>query len=202
MIPFEPFDFYIKRKLYVHNMGHAVCAYLGVYTCKDYIYESIDDVNIQSIVQNAMMESALALSRKYQVPMEDLVKHIQDLLARFTNQALKDTCKRVGGDPKRKLSAADRLIGSASLCLECGLSPVFICVGIAGAVYQYIREQALEQGIEQAKEVLRTVSGLEENHPLYEYVLPLYQLYIVGVSVREIKQHAEKLRAKELKEVI
>ena len=31
MVPFEPFDFYIKRKLYVHNMGHATCAYLGGY---------------------------------------------------------------------------------------------------------------------------------------------------------------------------
>ena len=29
MVPCEPFDFYIKRKLYVHNMGHATCAYLG-----------------------------------------------------------------------------------------------------------------------------------------------------------------------------
>lgn len=202
MIPFEPFDFYIKRKLYVHNMGHATCAYLGLYTYKDYIFESIDDVNIQSIVQNAMMESAFALSKKYQVPIEDLVKHIQDLLARFTNQALKDTCKRVGGDPKRKLSAADRLIGSAGLCLECGLYPVFISVGIAGAVCQYIKEQNLDQGIDGAKEVLRTVSGLEENHPLYGYILPLYQLYIDGVSVREIRQYAEKLRAKELKEVI
>ena len=26
LVPFSPFDFYIKRKLYVHNMGHAVCA--------------------------------------------------------------------------------------------------------------------------------------------------------------------------------
>ena len=202
MIPFEPFDFYIKRKLYVHNMGHATCTYLGLYTYKDYIFESIDDVNIQSIVQNAMMESAFALSKKYQVPIEDLVKHIQDLLARFTNQALKDTCKRVGGDPKRKLSAADRLIGAASLCLECGLYPVFISVGIAGAVYQYMKEQKLDQGNNQAKEVLCTVSGLEENHLLYDYVLPLYQIYIDGVSVREIRQYAEKLRAKELKEVI
>lgn len=202
MISFEPFDFYIKRKLYVHNMGHATCAYLGLYTYKDYIFESIDDVNIQSIVQNAMMESAFALSKKYQVPIEDLVKHIQDLLARFTNQALKDTCKRVGGDPKRKLSAADRLIGAASLCLECGLYPVFISVGIAGAVYQYMKEQKLAQGIDRAKEILCTVSGLEENHLLYDYVLPLYQLYIDRVSVREIRQYAEKLRAKELKEVI
>ena len=29
MVPYAPFDFYIKRKLYVHNMGHAICAYLG-----------------------------------------------------------------------------------------------------------------------------------------------------------------------------
>ena len=29
MVPFAPFDFYIKRKLYIHNMGHATCAYLG-----------------------------------------------------------------------------------------------------------------------------------------------------------------------------
>ena len=64
MVPFEPFDFYIKRKLYVHNMGHAVCAYLGLYTHRDYIFEAIDDADIQSIVQNAMLESAIALTRK------------------------------------------------------------------------------------------------------------------------------------------
>ena len=29
MVPFAPFDFYLKRKLYIHNMGHATCAYLG-----------------------------------------------------------------------------------------------------------------------------------------------------------------------------
>ena len=31
MVPYEPFDFYIKRKLYVHNMGHAICSYLGLF---------------------------------------------------------------------------------------------------------------------------------------------------------------------------
>lgn len=107
MVPYEPFDFYIKRKLYVHNMGHAICAYLGLYTHRDYIFESIDDVNIQSIVQNAMLESAMALALKFHMPTEDLVKHFQNLLYRFTNRALKDTCKRVGADPRRKLSLSD-----------------------------------------------------------------------------------------------
>jgi len=31
MVLFSPFDFYIRRKLYIHNMGHAVTAYLGLY---------------------------------------------------------------------------------------------------------------------------------------------------------------------------
>ena len=67
MVPFEPFDFYIKRKLYVHNMGHATCAYLGGYEGRKYIYQSIDDPEILTIVQNAMLESALALHKKYGV---------------------------------------------------------------------------------------------------------------------------------------
>ena len=37
MVPFEPFDFYIKRKLYIHNMGHATCAYLGDLLGLEYI---------------------------------------------------------------------------------------------------------------------------------------------------------------------
>ena len=83
MVPFEPFDFYIKRKLYVHNMGHATCAYLGGYEGRKYIYQSIDDPEILNIVQNAMLESALALHKKYGVELDGLMLHITDLLGRF-----------------------------------------------------------------------------------------------------------------------
>lgn len=195
-------DFYIKRKLYVHNMGHATCAYLGMYAHKEYIYEAIDDANTQSIVHNAMLEGAMALSKRYGVPMEGLVKHIQDLLGRFTNQALKDTCARVGGDQKRKLSPADRLIGCSQLCLEVGVPPVFVSVGTAGAVYEYIRSQGGVQSVEAAGQVLQDISGLEPGHALYGYILPLYRLFAEGVSIREIKRTAEQLRKQELKDVI
>lgn len=62
MVPFAPFDFYIKRKLYVHNMGHATCAYLGDLLGLKYIYQSIAVPQIRILVQNAMLESAMALS--------------------------------------------------------------------------------------------------------------------------------------------
>ena len=202
MVPYEPFDYYIRRKLYVHNMGHAVCAYLGLYTHREYIYEAIEDSCIQNIVQNAMLESALALSKAYQMPVELLVRHFQDLLSRFKNQALKDTCARVGGDPKRKLSHTDRLIGSSLLCLEQGVQPVFISVGTAGAVYEYIREAGAQQCVKEARQVLSRISDLEKDSPLLDLVLPLYQRYVDGVSVREIMGCAERLREQELKEVI
>lgn len=202
MVPYEPFDYYIRRKLYVHNMGHAVCAYLGLYTHREYIYEAIEDSCIQNIVQNAMLESALALSKAYQMQVELLVRHFQDLLSRFKNRALKDTCARVGGDPKRKLSHTDRLIGSSLLCLEHGVQPVFISVGTAGAVYEYIREVGAQQCVKEARQVLSMISDLEKDSPLLDLVLPLYQRYVDGVSVREIMGCAERLREQELKEVI
>ena len=202
MIPFEPFDFYIKRKLYLHNMGHAVCAYLGLYTGRQYIYESIDDAEVQLMVTEAMTESTLALSKKYGVPSERLLEHAEDLRMRFTNQALQDTCARVGGDPKRKLSPADRLIGASRLCMEENIYPAFISVGTAGAVWKYLEEQGKEQTLENAKEVLKKISGLKEGEPLMEPVMRLYEMYAQEQSESDIRRLAQRLKAAQMEGII
>ena len=49
MVPFAPFDFFIKRKLFLHNMGHAMTAYLGDLLGIEYIYEAIDNDEIYII---------------------------------------------------------------------------------------------------------------------------------------------------------
>ena len=202
MVPFEPFDFYIKRKLYVHNMGHATCAYLGGYEGRKYIYQSIDDPEILNIVQNAMLESALALSKKYGVELDGLMLHITDLLGRFRNAALKDTCKRVGGDPARKLGAADRLIRSSILCLEMGVTPAYIAVGAAGAVYRYLSEAGTEQSYDAAKRVLREISGLPDGHALTELILQMYGLYLEGETTAMMRRYAQKIKVTNMREVI
>ncbi len=205
MVPFEPFDFYIKRKLYVHNMGHATCAYLGGYEGRKYIYQSIDDPEILNIVQNAMLESALALSKKYGVELDGLMLHITDLLGRFRNAALKDTCKRVGGDPTRKLGAADRLIGSSLLCLDQGVKPAYIAVGAAGAVYRYLNEAGVEQSKEEAAKVLKEVSGLEADSELAGMILegePVSALRRAAQAAKTVASAASSETSKAIRKLV
>ena len=195
MVPFAPFDFYIKRKLYIHNMGHATCAYLGDLLGLDFIWESIDRDEVYIVVRNAMTESAQALSKKYGVALDEILDHITDLLYRFTNKALQDTCKRVGGDPKRKLSPADRMIGAAKTALEQGITPAYIAVGAAAALWRYIKEaEGMEQSEASAVSVLEQVSELSAKEPLAEMILAMYRMLLAGKSISEIRRQADKVK--------
>lgn len=203
MVPFSPFDFYVKRKLFIHNMGHATCAYLGNILGLTYVYESIGVPAVRVLVQNAMLESAMALSKHYGVELAQIQLHITDLLYRFSNAALKDTCERVGGDPARKLSPADRLIGSSKLALSEGIVPVYISVGTAAAVWRYINEaEELVQGEETAVQVLSEVSKLEKGSELMELVLSYYRMLLEGKSPEELLKAADERKHAALGKVI
>lgn len=195
MVPFSPFDFYIRRKLYVHNLGHAVAAYLGLYAGKPLIADAIDDPDICLLTQGAMLESAEALSKRYDVPLPELMLHIQDLLARFANRSLGDTCARVGADQARKLAATDRLIGPARLCLEQGVTPAYLCVGAAGAVYEYLKENDREQTARNAANSLRELSGLGDGEPALDMILGYYGLLAKGESVAMVRRAAQRAKA-------
>ena len=203
MVPFSPFDFYLKRKLYIHNMGHATCAYLGDILGLEFIYESIDRDEVYILVRNAMQESAQALSKKYGVDLADIENHIADLLFRFTNAALQDTCKRVGGDPKRKLSPQDRLIGSAATALEMGITPAYIAVGAAAGLRRYINEaEGMEQSVENAAAVLAEVSELEAGSTLAKLILNMYDKILAGASLKELRRAADAVKSQSLQNVI
>ena len=46
MTPYAPFSFFTERKLYIHNAGHAVLAYLGYLAGYEYGYDALSDENI------------------------------------------------------------------------------------------------------------------------------------------------------------
>ena len=192
MVPFEPFDFYIKRKLYIHNMGHATCAYLGDLLDLEYIYQAIDVPEVRIIVQNAMLESAQALSKTYGVELGSIVCHIEDLLYRFTNKALKDTCGRVGGDPARKLSLEDRLIGSSLLAQKTGAIPAYIAIGAAAGLCRLVKET---EGDKSAKELLCETANLQASDSLVNLIMEYYELISNGADFAALRRMAEQKKA-------
>jgi mannitol-1-phosphate 5-dehydrogenase len=186
MKPFSCFDFYIQRKLFIHNMGHAICAYLGMLKADTFIYETVKRGDILYIAENAMMESALALSAKFKIPIEDIYFHIRDLLSRFSNKALGDTCARVGGDTVRKLGPNDRLIGAISCCNAMGISPGFISAGAGAALYCHLKEKNLPQTGDAAASALAEVSGLAKDSTAAALILNIYELFAKGAEFSEI----------------
>ena len=114
--PFSPFNLFIQRKLFMHNMSHATCAYLGYLKNYEYVYEAVNDYEIRYVAYRALTQSALALSIENKVDIKILLEHAENLLYRFQNVALGDTIERVGKDTIRKLSENDRLIGALNLC--------------------------------------------------------------------------------------
>lgn len=132
--PVSRFPAYVERKLYVHNMGHALTAYLGYLRGSRYIHEALALPEIRAAATGAMAEAGEALHRKHGFDRDELRDHREDLLRRFENAALADTVLRVGRDPARKLRPSDRLVGAALVCLDYGIEPVEIATGIAAAL--------------------------------------------------------------------
>ena len=97
---YSPFEFFEDKKLFIHNMGHALTAYLGYLKGYDYIWQAIGDSAIAPKAKSAMLCAAHAISRAYGADKAELEAHVDDLLLRFENKALGDTVERVG-EPTR-----------------------------------------------------------------------------------------------------
>lgn len=192
LLPYSPFSFYIQRKLFIHNMGHAVTAYLGKLKGYTYIWEAIKDSHIRAAVQKTMQDSALAMSKEHGIDLEVLVEHVDDLIYRFGNRQLGDTVARVGNDTKRKLSPNDRLIGAANLCMKHDINSTGICLGIAAAIkfdkdpdsgLAGVRDVIAEKGY---GGVLKEICSLEKDGLLWENVLKYCKMLDEGYITEEI----------------
>lgn len=134
LLPFSPFALYIQRKLYMHNMSHALTAYFGFLTGCKYISDAAANGDILYLAHSALIQSARALAKEHNTGLTPLLDHAGNLISRFQNGALKDTTARVGRDTVRKLGVSDRLTGALSLCRKHGVRNTFICAAVAAAL--------------------------------------------------------------------
>jgi mannitol-1-phosphate 5-dehydrogenase len=175
--PHGNFQAYVDDKLFTHNCGHAVAAYLGYLRGHEFMHQAMDDEKVLTATRDALSETGEALVRRYSVDRQEHQAHIDDLIARFANVALGDQVARVGRDPLRKLGPDDRLVGAARFALEQGVFPTGVCRGIAAGLLfdpaddptaPTVQNMIRTRGIEAA---LSEVCGLDGETPLRSTVL-------------------------------
>ena len=137
---------FAQAKLYGHNAGHALAAYLGHKLGFTRIDELADRPDVLRFVSDAMLlESGAPLCRRYANvdPMfspTGFRAFADDLVVRMINPYVRDTIARVGRDPARKLGWNDRLLGAMRLAAAdtvayaTGIRPYRYATGAAAAL--------------------------------------------------------------------
>jgi mannitol-1-phosphate 5-dehydrogenase len=178
MEPVSPFELFVERKLYIHNMGHAAVAYLGALRGYRFIWEAACDPEVSRVARAAMGESARAIALEHGAEEGPLLAHVEDLLLRFANRKLGDTIERVGRDLPRKLAPRDRMLGSLGLCAKHGLPRADILEALAAALLfedsasTLVRDKIAAEG---PRAVLEGLCGLDKADPDLPYLLERYE---------------------------
>jgi mannitol-1-phosphate 5-dehydrogenase len=132
----DNFSAYVDRKLFIHNLGHSTAAYLGYLAGLERIWQCMGDQTIRVQTREAMMASADGLINRYPDEFNTVnqTAHVDDLIRRFSNQALNDSVYRVGRDLFRKLAAEDRCVGSLRLVASTDGDPSAIYRSLAAGL--------------------------------------------------------------------
>lgn len=131
---------FAEAKLYGHNAGHALAAYLA----HQLGYRRIDELrrrpDVIDFVRTAMVEESGAALCARHAGVDPLftptgfADYADDLIQRMVNPYVRDTVARVGRDPERKLGWDDRLVGAMQLALGAGIAPRRYALGAAAAL--------------------------------------------------------------------
>jgi mannitol-1-phosphate 5-dehydrogenase len=162
---------WVDRKLFIHNLGHAVLAYQANYHFPElvYTYEALEMPELQDKTRTAMLQSSYILEKMYPDEFDRrlLIDHTDELLMRFANKALGDTIFRVGCDLKRKLGRDDRLMVPILAGIKLNLPFQHIMEAwIKGCSFKAVGEDGLElEGDVQFK----TLYGLDYRRILQEH---------------------------------
>ena len=173
----------LERKLFIHNGGHAVCAYFGFHRGHQYIHEAIADPFVARQVGGALDELGEIVRRRHGFSVDEIETYKADLGHRGGIAEMRDEIRRVVRDPIRKLSARERLVAPALLAVEYGLPHSWIVQGINAALhYSHPEDEQSIQLLQQLDrkdlhEVLVDICGIPATSPLQDEIQEAWQAW-------------------------
>ncbi|MBQ9070132.1 MAG: hypothetical protein IJY23_02115 [Clostridia bacterium] len=163
----KSFTGFLERKFYTYNAANGTTSFLGALLGYEKIADAAHDERILEILEGVYSETARALSKKHNFPLDEQMAFTRTSKAKLQDYTIVDFIERNARDPIRKLGPDDRLVGSARLVLEYGIKPHNLCIAIAAAIHYFhegdefahkLREIRETQGIDA---VIRDVCKLD-----------------------------------------
>jgi mannitol-1-phosphate 5-dehydrogenase len=169
------------RKLFIHNMFHAVLAYHGYSRGISTIAESVADPFIRQEGEACLRESLAGFLHRYHLDATLEREYAAQLVLRMENPYLMDTVLRVGRDPIRKLGPEDRLIGAARLACEAGETPTALARAVCAALRFDSSQDATASELQRRLRqdgvlgILEKVCQLKRDEPLCGLILKSWE---------------------------
>lgn len=114
LVPKENIKAWADRKFFIQDLGHTALAYLAyIKNPKSrFTWQAMEDNEIHNAVSRAMQEAAHILMHMHpeEHSRSGLTDHINDLLIRFANPALKNTLFSVGCNIGKQLGTTSPLV--------------------------------------------------------------------------------------------
>ena len=166
------FTGFLERKFYTYNAANGTTSFLGALLGYEKIADAAHDEWILSILDGVYMETAQALSKKHNFPLDEQLAFTLTSKNKLQDYTIVDFIERNARDPIRKLGPDDRLVGSARLVESYGIKPENLATAIAAAIYYTnegdefavkLREMRENEGVDA---VIETVCKLDKNSAL------------------------------------
>ena len=182
-------DFFIDRKMFIENGGHCTCGYLARLKGYTYIMEGFQDEDLYKKVRDEMREVAYMLSKKYELPLDELEDYVEYTLGRYLGSKYSDPLTRVCRSPIRKLGPSDRFTAPALQAEQLGTPTDCMARSIA-ATLLFVNEED-EEAVRLQKYIQE--NGIEKSITEFTTVLPETGLYHkIMESYEKFKKEAEE----------
>ena len=168
----ESFTGFLERKFYTYNAANGTTSFLGALLGYEKIADAAHDERILEILEGVYSETAQALSKKHNFPLDEQMAFTRTSKAKLQDYTIVDFIERNARDPIRKLGPDDRLVGSARLVLEYGITPHNLCIAIAAAIHYFHEGDEFAHKLREIREndgidaVIRYVCKLDPNGEL------------------------------------
>lgn len=146
--PQKNFTELLERKIYTYNCLSACIAYLGAYKGYTDYADAGNDPEILRLCHQLLDGLNPAISKKYQISVQEQEKFSGHALQKFSNRDISDTIYKNARAAIRKLSPDERIMGAISIMEDAGEDPEILYLTAAAAlIYLKTLEEMQLDGI-------------------------------------------------------